>query len=122
MNRMPLDAGLHVHRPPAPLEAFVSQVWFGIDNQDSIYDIVPDGCVDVVMHVTDCETRVWAYGTSTQLRGEPIGPGHYLGIRCRPGTARHFLDVPAPVLTDRKEAVHGEFVLHAASLADAIHD
>lgn len=120
MNRLPLEAGLHTHRPPASLQPFVSQVWLGLDNREASYDVVPDGCVDVVLHVAGSETRLWAYGTSTQLREEPIAPGHYLGIRFRPGMARHFLDVPATDLTDRKEALSAEFALDTRRFVDSI--
>jgi len=122
MKRVPLDAGLHTHRPPASLQPFVSQVWLGLDNREASHDIVPDGCVDVVLHVAGGGTSLWAYGTTTQLREEPIAPGHYLGIRFRPGMARHFLDIPATDLTDRKEGASAEFALDARPLVDSIDD
>lgn len=97
------DSGLQTRAPSERLSAFVSHYWLGLDNRDSTYDIVPDGCVDVVLHRHGATAQIWAYGTATRLNRAAVAPGDYLGIRFRPGMSRLFLDLPAQELTDRRE-------------------
>lgn len=106
-----LRPGLHLHRPDACLAAFVEHYWLGLDNRESHYDILPDGCVDLVLHVSGSRSSLWAYGSATRLKREPIGAGHYLGIRFRPGKARFFLDTPAAELIDRRAPLAREIDL-----------
>jgi AraC-like DNA-binding protein len=103
MKEPRLDPGLHVHAPSAKLAGFISHYWLGVDNRDRSYDIVPDGCIDVVLHEGGAKVAVWAYGTTTRIKREAIAPGNYLGVRFRPGMARFFLDIPARELTDTRE-------------------
>lgn len=117
MKKPTLNAGFHARFPSGKLAGFVSHYWLGLDNRDTSYDIVPDGCIDVVLHVDGGRTKLWAYGTSTQLKREAIGPGHYLGIRFRPGMARFFMDVRAKDLTDRREAVARRFAIDMDALS-----
>jgi AraC-like DNA-binding protein len=117
MEQAPLSSGFHLGAPDARLRGFVDHYWLGLDNREPTYDIVPDGCVDIVLHVGSGGTRLWAYGTSTRLRRETIANGDYLGIRFQPGMARHFLSVAAHELTDRREALGRELAVDLAVLA-----
>ena len=107
-------SGLHIRAPAAQLADFVDHYWRGLDNRESSYDILPDGCVDVVFYVQGSRAKLWAYGASSRLKREPIAPGDYLGIRFRPGMARFFLDMPAGGITDRREEIGRDFPLHIA--------
>lgn len=122
MIRAPLAAGLHLQAPSAPLARYIRTYWLGVDNRAPSHDIVPDGCVDVVLHVQGGNARLWAYGTTTRVRSVPIGPGHYLGIRFRPGMTHPFLRVAAAELTDRREALDREFIFDGDQLAESIDD
>lgn len=112
------EAGLRMRKPAANLAGFVDRYWTGLDNRDSSVDIVPDGCIDIVVHVDGATSAIWAYGTSTRLKREAIGPGDYFGIRFLPGMARFFLDVPASELTDRREIVTREVAFGLEVLED----
>jgi AraC-like DNA-binding protein len=120
MEEPTFDSGLLVRAPCARVSAFVSQYWLGLDNRDDTYDIVPDGCIDVVLHRQGGKARVWAYGTATRLNRVAIEPGDYLGIRFRPGMARFFLDLPAHELTDRCEAAPAELVQELEPLFETL--
>lgn len=109
--------GPRVRAPDAKLAAFVDHYWRGLGNRERSYDILPDGCVDVVLHVQGTDARLWAFGTSSRFKREAIEPGDYLGIRFRPGMARFFLDVPADELTDRREPLGREFLFRANDLS-----
>lgn len=112
--------GLRVQAPAAKLAAFVDHYWRGLDNRESSYDILPDGCVDVVFHVRGPNASLWAYGTSSRFQREAIAHGDYLGIRFRPGMARFFLDLPADEITDRREPLGREFLFRADDLSGDI--
>lgn len=114
------DSSLQIRAPSAKLSRFISHYWLGMDNRDSTYDIVPDGCIDVVLHAECGRTAVWAYGTSTRLKTEAIAPGNYLGIRFQPGMARFFLDLPAQELTDRRAPAPRDLARDLDALFDCL--
>lgn len=91
--------------PPFPLTPFVERFWHAAASENrnfEHYTIVPDGCVDVVYEVLSRQVRCLIFGTSSQTRLFHVTPdGNYLGIRFRPGMARHVLDLPPDELTDR---------------------
>ncbi|MDO4794560.1 MAG: helix-turn-helix transcriptional regulator [Brachymonas sp.] len=120
---------LHTALPAEPLRACISHYWLCLYNGDAHCAIVPDGAVDIVwpLGATDdaladgagqhigrntshpnkqahVPPQALVFGASRTRTLWPLLRGcHYLGIRFRPGQARHFLDVPASELTD---AVH----------------
>lgn len=120
MNEPLPGSGVQTRRPASSLSAFVSHYWLGMNNRDATYDIVPDGCIDVVLHAGQGRTTTWAYGTTTRLKRELIEPGNYLGIRFKPGMARFFMDVPAEELTDRREAAPGALARELEPLFDLL--
>jgi len=94
--------------PSAPLADFISHYWLCRGNQDDTHAIVPDGSVDVVIRVSDRTSKCAVFGTATRRRSIQLEMGaHYLGIRFKPGRARHFLAASALELTDRCEDADG---------------
>jgi len=92
-----------VRAPDPGLRPFIDHYWWRVVGAEDVHPVLPDGCVDMVIQVSGCGTRGWVYGTPTRPGGAPVAAGeYYLGIRFRPGQSRHFLDHPAPLLTDRR--------------------
>ncbi|MFN3150774.1 DUF6597 domain-containing transcriptional factor [Bremerella sp.] len=91
---------------PSPrLRSFVSHYWVSLENRQSTYAILPDGSVDLVFATDETATNGWLFGTSTSVAEVPLVAGtSYLGIRFRPGQARHFMSLAAKELTDQHEA------------------
>lgn len=90
--------------PSAPVRAFVSHYWLGLENRDPVYSLLPDGAVDVVISCREGRTHSAVYGTATLRAEVALETGrHYLGIRFLPGQSRHFLGALSRELTDRCE-------------------
>ena len=95
------------YSPSARLREFVSHYWLSLDNPDVTYTALPDGAVDLVVHVDGRTARSWVYGTTTLPTDISLQQhSHYLGIRFRPGQSRHFINAMAHELTDRHEAAN----------------
>lgn len=87
--------------PAPPLRAFVSHYWLCRGNAQTRHMILADGAVDVVIALEHGTPQIDVFGTTTTRVDVPLARGgQYLGIRFRPGQARHFVDVPAVELTD----------------------
>lgn len=96
--------------PSEPLRKFVSHYWLSLDNAEPTCPVFPDGAVDLVIQVTGGSASSWLYGTTTTRTDLPLAlHDRYLGVRFKPGQARHFIDVPAHELTDGK--LHAQDVL-----------
>lgn len=119
-NALPADPSATscevVRSPPSLLlREYVSHYWLCRNNPDRTHDILPDGCVDIVVSVSGSNAYSAVYGTTTARREVPVEVGsHYLGIRFKPGRSRHFLAASVIELTERCESTEGllEFVLN----------
>jgi AraC-like DNA-binding protein len=96
---------LHELAPPANLSSFVDRFWQASVPENGPFHefvIIPDGCVDVVYEQTGSQVRCLIFGTYSQTRPFRINPqATYVGMRFRPGMARHLLDLSPGELTDR---------------------
>lgn len=111
-------------RAPAPaLARFVKHYWLSLDNDDPVYRVVPDGCVDVVVEVAGGAWRAWGYGSVTAATDLDCARGtHYFGIRFLPGQSRHFMRACASELTDCKEDARGLLRGPIEPLAERVED
>lgn len=101
-------------RPDRRLRPWVSHYWLG-QGGATTHVVLPDGCVDMVLAVTERDATVWLYGTATRRTTLITDPAaRYVGVRFLPGQARHFLSMSAGELTDRAEAVQGRDALGLA--------
>lgn len=90
--------------PAAALRPFVKHYWLSLDNRDPAHRVLPDGCIDLVIERSGGDWCAWGYGSTTRPALVACTAGrHYLGIRFRPGQARHFIAAAASELTDRRE-------------------
>lgn len=91
--------------PSPELRPYISHYWVSCDNRQSLYTILPDGSVDLVFAAGQSSADSWLFGTSTSASEVPLAMGtSYLGVRFRPGQARHFMKLAAKELTDGQEA------------------
>lgn len=94
----------NVRRPAAALARYISQYWLSLNNTSPVYAALPDGCVDLVLEVTESNQRSWIYGSTTRPTAIACRAGtHYLGIRFHPGRSRHFISLAAQEITDGRE-------------------
>lgn len=83
------------------LSRFVDHYWRSRDSDATHHVVLPDGCVDLVIEVGTSSAHAWLYGTTTRRTEIPVRQeSDYVGIRFRPGQARHFFALPAHALTD----------------------
>lgn len=113
-----------VRAPPSfLLREYVSHYWLCRHNSDRTHEVLPDGCVDVVVSVSGSSARSAVYGTTTTRREVPVEVGsHYLGIRFKPGRSRHFLAASAIELTDRCEGAAGLLELALDEVPEKVSD
>ena len=113
--------------PSGPAAAFVERVW-RLEHADGRdvppQEVLPDGCMEIVLHLADAfeqldddrwttQDRLLVAGQITgPLRLRATGSMHVVGIRFRPGGARRLLSVPQHELTGR--------ILPLASVAPAL--
>lgn len=104
--------------PPSPdLRPYVDQFWFGLGNADTVFPVLPDGEIDLVIAVDQGRADAWLFGTTTMLCDVPLRAGaHYLGVRFRPGQARHFIAAPADALTNAQVEAWTQLGVELASL------
>ena len=108
-------------RVQPPLDAFVECVWFltaaaaparGVP--PDIQRILPDGCIELVLHVADPflavphpgspspQPRAFVVGLQTlPIVVQAVGASDTIGVRFRPGGACAFFPGPLAALTDR---------------------
>jgi AraC-like DNA-binding protein len=89
-------------RTPHPaLAAFVDRFWTSTSAPgDPARRILPDGCIDLLVNLTDGQTVV--VGTMTRALAVPAHRhSEVVAVRFRPGAAFPFLGLPVAALTDR---------------------
>ena len=96
--------------PHGSISDFVQLVWFYPTSKEKVYEILPDGCIDVVFELFENYTSCLVFGTTTQKQRFALkSEADYFGIRFRPGMARYFLAFPANELTNNYLAL-GNFL------------
>jgi AraC-like DNA-binding protein len=102
-------------RPPPELEPVVRCLWVRHSEADETVDVLPDGCVDIVVR----DGRASVAGPDTRAAPTCVTAGQTIvGARFHPGAAAAALGVPAVELRDARvplEAIWGRF---AAELAE----
>ncbi len=95
---------INCSRPARALRAWVSHYWTRTGSADAVYRALPDGAVDLVMEILPSSFQSWVYGTTTTRAAFSLdSQARYIGVRFRPGCARHFMQVAARELTDWHE-------------------
>lgn len=114
---------LHELAPPASLSSFVDRFWRASVPENGPFHefvIIPDGCVDVVYEHIGTQARCIIFGTYSETRPFRINPAAtYLGIRFRPGMARHLVDLSPEELADRHLEVPSFLGLGPDQVAEA---
>lgn len=107
--------------PQAALQSYVSHYWLSRHNRDEQHTVLPDGALDLVLEIDARGSRTFVYGTTTAPQAQSLRPGcHYLGVRFRPGQARHFLRAAASELTDTHEAASGLLALDLQDVPELV--
>lgn len=87
--------------PHPALRPFVDRLWISAGAPPAPRRILPDGCIDVLLHLAD-GGRAVVVGTMTQPFFAPASAsGPIAAVRFRPGGATPFLRLSAHELTDR---------------------
>ena len=95
-------------RPATALRAWVGHYWTRAGGADAVYPALPDGAVDLVIEMLPGSVQSWIYGTTTARTAFPLdSQARYIGVRFRPGCARHFMRIAARELTDWHEPAPG---------------
>lgn len=103
MRRSPViaaHAGYREHAPPAALARHVDTLWVHGGVQSHARRVLPDGCVDIIVHLGD-EPRAAVVGTMTTALLVPAGARRIVAVRMRAGAATRVLGQPVDELTDR---------------------
>ncbi|WAS93130.1 helix-turn-helix domain-containing protein [Nannocystis punicea] len=109
------------HPAPRELADVVDAFWtrsVGAPQGDRSYRVLPDGCIDVLVHLVG-RPRVEVVGTMTRALVVPDSASEIVAVRFRPGAARVFFDVPADALTDARVPA-GELGLPGSPLLDVL--
>jgi AraC-like DNA-binding protein len=93
-------------RPSSPLRDIVDCFWKCDDaltsTSDDPFEVLPDGCVEVVFALGEARGTMLAFGTATRGRLFHTQPGTvYLGMRLRPARLGGLIDAQADSLTDQ---------------------
>ena len=93
-------------RPSPPLRGVVDRFWICdcafTSTSDDPFEVLPDGCVEVVFALGDARGQMLAFGTATQGRLFPTQPDTvYLDMRLLPARLCGLIDAKADSLTDR---------------------
>lgn len=106
-------------------QAGIECFWVGGRSGAPHYEILPDGCVDVVFEFAPVRNRILLFGTTTRSTAFAVAPGaEYFGLRFQPGGAPAALPARPAELADRHEELP-DFLgicadrLRAAGAADA---
>ena len=122
--------GSHVFlevRPSPPLRSVVDRFWLCDDTltstADDPFEVLPDGCVEIVFALGKARGRMLAFGTATQGRLFPTQPGTcYLGMRLRPARLGGLIDARADSLTDRHDELDRLGEVRADDLLAQLHE
>lgn len=95
-------------RPSPPLRDIIDCFWQCDDaltstsTSDDSFEVLPDGCVEVVFALGEARGTMLAFGTATRGRLFHTRPGTvYLGMRLRPARLGGLIDAQADGLTDQ---------------------
>jgi AraC-like DNA-binding protein len=91
-------------RPSPHLRDVVDRFWLCDDalTSDDPFEVLPDGCIEVVFALDESRGQMLAVGTATQGAFFPTQPGTlYLGMRLRPARLAGLIDTRADELTDQ---------------------
>lgn len=94
--------------PPVDLALYVDRLWLRTtprSNSEHHYRVLPDGCVDVIVHA-DCGTAE-IVGAMTHAIEVPDGPAELVAVRFKPGTAAALTGCALSELTDRDAELAG---------------
>src|SRR4051794_29820999 len=109
-----LRVGYREFRPPPELEPVVRCLWVRHSVADETVDVLPDGCVDIVVR----DGRASVAGPDTRAAPTRATAGQTIvGARFHPGAAAAALGVPASELRDARvplEAIWGRFAVELA--------
>lgn len=112
-----------IYQPADGLREYIAHYWLCLGNTHETYTILPDGSVDLVVTAGSRNYRIEVFGTTTTKTDLPLElSSHYLGIRFRPGQARHFLEVTAAELTDGYQPAAGIFLPDICAVAESMTD
>lgn len=97
-------------RPQGVLTRYVDRFWWASAVQDESYEILPDGCVDLVLAVPegadDAREGQWQlFGTALQSTPIRLQAGRYFGVRFKPGQARYFLPQHAAMQPQQQQSI-----------------
>src|SRR4051812_26830866 len=85
--------------PPADLAPYVDRLWLRSARGAGAHRVLPDGCVDVIVHVDQGVAEL--VGTMTRAIEVPDGHGELVSVRFKPGTAAAISGCSLAELTDR---------------------
>ena len=93
------------HAPDPRLAGWVRCYWSSVVGAGPVraHPVLPDGCVDLLFHVTPGGARLDLVGTMTRaLWVEGCGPARFVGVRFEPGAAAVLLRERADLWTDQQ--------------------
>lgn len=95
-------------RPSPPLCGVIDRFWLCDDalspTSDDPFEMLPDGCVEVVFALGEARGQMLVFGTATTGRLFATQPGAvYLGMRLQPARLGGLIDAKADSLTDRHD-------------------
>lgn len=94
---------IEIFAPNPALHGSVEGYWASWANTADTTRLLPDGRVDVVLALGESARSAAIYGSVSAPVEVPVKPGvSYVGIRFRPGMARHFIK---PAMADTNDAV-----------------
>jgi len=114
-------------RPSPALHGVVDRFWLCdvavATTSDDPFEVLPDGCVEVVFALGEARGQMLAFGTATQGRLFPTQPGTvYLGMRLRPARLGGLIDAKADSLTDRHDELDRLGEVRADCLLAQLHE
>lgn len=94
--------------------------WIGGRSGEPHYEILPDGCMDVVFEFAPARNRVLLFGTTTRSTAFAVAPeAEYFGLRFQPGCAPAALPARPAEIADRHEDLPDFLGIGADQLRDA---
>jgi AraC-like DNA-binding protein len=124
---------------PAPLDAVVECVWFlraaGGHGGEALQRVLPDGCMELIVHLGEAFVSVSDAGTRTRQAGSllvgmltrpialqtPSGAIDTMGVRFRPGGAYAFVPGPVATLADGAVALDDLWGAEGPRLVEQLH-
>jgi len=107
----PLETGYQVSAPARDLAGVVERFWQAAPSDDhgaNLYEILPDGNVDLVIGLGESACRLHLYGPATRLAVASTCNRHgYLAVRFLPGQAPRLLDIDPVDLLDARWELDG---------------